>query len=66
MELSKQAQEYMFKIGGYTGKKPSEMLNHYLVVEYMEFLLRCDWFEDKEIIKELVEYANKYKFHLQK
>ena len=66
MELSKQAQEYMFNVGEYTGKRPAEMLNHCLIVDYMEFLLRSDWFENKEIIKELVDYANKYKFHLQK
>ena len=64
--VSDQAKSYMFKIGEHTGKRPAEMLNHYLIVEYMQFLLRSDWFEDKEIIKELVDYANEYKFHLQK
>ena len=63
MELSEAAKNYVFPIGEYHGQRPSEMLNHYLVIQKMDYLLSRDWIpeETKSIYKELINYArNKY------
>ena len=61
--LSEQAQNYVFPEGEYKGKRASEMLNHYLVIQYMNYLLGRSWVDQqvKDIYKELINYAkNKY------
>ena len=59
--LSEESQKNIFAEGEYKGKIASEMLNHYLVIQYMDYLIGSTWTtqEDKIIYKELINYANK-------
>ena len=59
--LSEEAQKYKFTEGEYKDKVISEMLNHYLVIQRIDYLTRCQWVkeEDKIIYKELINYADK-------
>ena len=61
MELSQKAKDYIFTEGEYTGKRPSEMLNHYLLIQYMHYLTNSSWVseENKIVYKELIDYARK-------
>ena len=59
--LSQEARDFVFKSGEYIGKRPSEMLNHYLVIQCMNYMLGCSWVDqhDKFVYRELIDHAKK-------
>ena len=65
-ELSDSARNFKFETGEYKDMVISEMLNHYLVIQYMEYFIKAKWYENKAPLIELVNYAHKYRTHLQK
>ncbi len=58
--LSQDAQNYVFSEGELANKRPFEMLNNYLVIQYMHYLIKNNWSseKDKNIYKELIEFAS--------
>ena len=61
MELSEAAKKYRFPDGEYKNCAPSEMLNQYLLIQYMDYLTRSPFISKdiKNIYNELIDYAYK-------
>jgi len=59
--LSEAAKEYRFTEGEYKNCAPSEMLNHYIMIQHMNYMLGCSWVDqhDKFVYRELIDHAKK-------